>query len=178
MDTEPFAGRLLSGERILWSGRPGTGLVFTPRDVFLIPFSLIWCGFAIFWTTGATRAGAPAFFDLWGAMFVCIGLYFVAGRFAMDAWIRGGTAYAVTDRRVLIVRGRPFGNFTALNLGQLPDAQLSESGGGRGTIRFGASASGFGRGFAGWTPSLDPTPQFLAIEDARRVFDLVQRAGR
>jgi hypothetical protein len=27
-------------------------------------------------------------------------------------------------------------------------------------------------------PALDPTPQFLAIGDARRVFDLIQRTAR
>jgi len=27
-----------------------------------------------------------------------------------------------------------------------------------------------------WSVALDPTPQFLSIEDARRVFDLIQRA--
>ena len=32
-------------------------------------------------------------------------------------------------------------------------------------------------GFAMWMPSLDPTPRFIAIPEARRVFDLVQRTG-
>jgi hypothetical protein len=28
------------------------------------------------------------------------------------------------------------------------------------------------------SPAFDPTPQFLAIDDARRVFDLIQRTAR
>ncbi|CAN5261329.1 hypothetical protein BH09PSE1_BH09PSE1_02620 [soil metagenome] len=85
MSEAVFQGRLLPGERIMWTGRPGQGLVFASRDIFLVPFSVVWCGFAIFWTTLATGAGSPPFFALWGLMFVCIGLYFVVGRFVADA---------------------------------------------------------------------------------------------
>src|SRR4051812_28305000 len=102
MTSELFTGRLLPGERIIWSGQPQQGLLLTARDIFLIPFSLMWCGFAIFWTvmaTGASKSDAnPAggFFILWGLMFVTIGLYFVFGRFIVDAWVRRGLHYAVT----------------------------------------------------------------------------------
>jgi hypothetical protein len=176
---DPFQGRLLPGERIAWRGTAGRGILFTPRDLFLIPFSLAWCGFAIFWTVTATRGRAPDFFTLWGSMFICFGVYFVAGRFLVDAWVRRGTVYAVTDRRILILRGAPFGKFIALALSQLPDISLSERRGGRGTIRFGAEMSMANNRSAGiWSPALDATPQFIAIEDARRVFDLVQRANQ
>ena len=49
MDAEvsPFSGRLLPGERVVWSGRPATGMLFTPRDLFLIPLSAVWLGFAV-----------------------------------------------------------------------------------------------------------------------------------
>lgn len=179
MVQDVLSGRLLPGERIIWSGRPGQGLVLTPRDVFLVPFSLLWCGFAVFWEiTAVTGRDAPGFFVLWGAMFVCIGLYFVAGRFLVDAWLRRGMRYAVTDTRVLIARPAPFGRFTAVSLAQLPDADLSERSSGRGTIRFGPGTSMWGRQNMGlWTPALDATPQFLMIDDARRVFDIVQKAG-
>jgi hypothetical protein len=180
MFDDAFGGRLLSGERIAWRGQSGRGLVLTRRDLFLIPFSLLWCGFAIFWTVGATSIGAPGFFTLWGSMFICVGLYVVAGRFAVDAWIRSRTFYALTDQRILIARAAPFRKFTAINLAQLAEIDLVERANGRGTIRFGNEepAWGFGRrgGWGSWSPSLDPTPQFLAIDDVRRVYDLVQRA--
>ena len=176
---DPFHGRLLSGERIVWRGAPGRGILFTARDLYLVPFSLVWCGFAIFWTVSATGMHAPDFFTLWGTMFICIGLYFVAGRFVVDAWIRRGSHYAVTDRRILILRGAPFGKLIAVSLTQLPDISISERGNGQGTIRFGAETSTFNnRSFGSWSPALDPTPQFIAIEDARRVFDLVQRTSQ
>jgi hypothetical protein len=176
MGPDIFAGRLLPGERIIWSGQPGQGLMFSPRDIYLVPFSLMWCGFAIFWTVSATGMGAPGFFDLWGAMFVCIGLYFVLGRFLVDAWVRKGMRYAVTNRRILIARPAPFSKFMAVSLSQLPDANLNERASGRGTVRFGQAASMWGgrQSMGLWSPALDATPQFLQIDDARRVFDLIQ----
>jgi hypothetical protein len=140
-EAEAFRGRLLPDERVLWSGRPATGLMVTPRDAFLIPFSVLWCGFAIFWTVGATLTGGA--FGLFGLPFVAIGLFFSIGRFSLDAWLRAATRYAVTDRRVLILRTRPQIEFTAVRLDRLPQAQLSERRDGRGTLRFGAHASLF-----------------------------------
>ncbi len=143
------------------------------RDALLIPFSLLWGGFAIFWESMAVSGATPLFFKLWGVPFIVAGLYLIAGRFALDAWLRGKTQYAVTDRRVLILRRGPFGKFSALRRDALPEMHLTERAGGRGTIRFGEPAT-FNRGFSSWTPALDPTPQFLAIADARAIFDLLQ----
>ena len=181
MSTNDLSDRMLTGERILWSGRPAQGLRFTSRDVFLIPFSLMWGGFAIFWESAVlTKEQTPGFFALWGIPFILIGVYFIVGRFLLDAWVRGGMFYAVTNKRILISRSGPFSKLTALSLDRLPDASLSESSGGRGTIRFGQPVQMWGRGnsMSSWTPSLDPTPQFIGIENARSVFDQIQLATR
>jgi hypothetical protein len=178
MTSEPFTGRVLPGERIVWSGQPQQGLLLTERDIFHIPGSLAWCGFAIFWASTATRASlaGPALIGVLfvplGRMLVVIGLYFVVGRFIVDAWVRRRVYYAVTDQRILIERGAPLWRFTALNIARLPDITLEERSNGRGTIRFEESD----RRMRAWSPSLDPTPQLLSIEDARRVFDLIQRS--
>jgi len=168
----PFPARLLDDERILWSGRPAGGIRFTARD------SLMWGGFAIFWETVVIRSNAPGFFRLWGVPFVLAGLYLIFGRFFVDAWLRGKTRYAVTNRRILIVRSGTFGKMTSLSLERLPDMQLNERADGSGTIRFGAPGPYWANGWAIWTPALDPVPQFVAIDNAQRVFDQIQRAGR
>lgn len=171
----------MDGETVVWSGRPAQGLMLTGRDWLLIPFSLIWCGFVIFWETRVlSLPQAPLFFKLFGAAFVLIGLYFVAGRFLLDVWVRSGTQYVLTNKRVLIARSWPFAKLTALSLNRLPETSLVEGANGRGTIRLGRPMPyyGLGYGYSSWTPSLDPTPAFLGIEDARSVFEQIQSADR
>jgi hypothetical protein len=178
-----FTPFLLPGEKVLWAGAPRGGLALTARDVFLVPFSLLWGGFAIFWEWGALSGKAPFPFALFGVPFVLIGLFLIVGRFFADAWLRSRTSYALTDRRVLIMRSGGWSAFKALNLDRLPEATLSGAGEGRGTIRFGAEArlwgaQGYGNGFAYWVPALDPTPQFLLIENAPVVFAMVQQRSQ
>ncbi len=60
MDADLISGRLLGGERVAWSGRPVQGILFTARDIFLIPFSLIWCGFAVFWEASVLAMSGAA----------------------------------------------------------------------------------------------------------------------
>ena len=38
---------LSNDERLLWTGQPKQGMVFRGFDGFLIPFSLLWCGFIV-----------------------------------------------------------------------------------------------------------------------------------
>ncbi len=174
-----FTNRLLKGEKIVWTGQPSQGLLFTGQDWLLIPFSLLWGGFAIFWESSVLATKSPVFMKLWGVPFLLIGLYLVAGRFLLDTWVRRGIRYAVTNQRILIFRSWPFSKFTALRLDHLPDLSLIERSDGRGTIRFGQQVPIGGRtGFFGWTPALDPTPQFIAIERARSVFDQIQYSDR
>ncbi len=98
---EMFSGELLNGETISWVGQPETSVLFTGSDIFLVPFSVLWGGFAIFWEFGATAAGAPFFFSLFGVPFVLVGLYFIFGRFIYKHYRKKNTFYAVTNKRVL-----------------------------------------------------------------------------
>ncbi len=176
---DPFAERLLSGEKVVWRGQPQQGFLLTSRDVFLIPMSLVWCGFIVFWESNVLRMpNAPIFMVLFGGLFLLVGLYLIVGQFFVDAWIRAGMRYALTDRRILILRSRPSTKLQSVSLDRLPEATLSETSGGRGSIRFGAALAIWGNrsmgGVGSWTPALDPTPQFLAIDDVKKVFARIQ----
>src|SRR6185369_2341404 len=106
--SQRFQPYLFTGERVLWTGQPRQGIALTAKDTFLIPFSLLWGGFAIFWNVGVWSfpgQGPPLAFRLFGVPFLVIGLYFIVGRFFHDAYVRKNMFYAVTDQRVLVLRG-------------------------------------------------------------------------
>ncbi|MGO4436459.1 PH domain-containing protein [Rhizobium sp. RAF56] len=179
MSGDGVKNRLMSGECVLWAGSPAQGLLFTGRDAFLIPLSMLWLAFTIFWLGTAVATGAPIFFRLWGAMFVAMGLFLLAGRFIVDAWLRSRTSYAVTDQRILIVRSAPFPSVTSIDLDRLPEINLIGDGNPRGHIRFGPSALFAGnRSMLAWVPSLDAVPQFLGITTPSKVFETVMQASR
>lgn len=101
-----ISDELRPDERLLWSGAPAHGLRMRRIDLLFMPFSLAWAGFAVFWEVMVLRDGAPLVMALFGVPFLIIGAHMVFGRFISDAIRRRNTAYALTDRRVLIVRRR------------------------------------------------------------------------
>lgn len=101
---EPY---LDEDETILWTGRPQPGLSFRPSDIALSLFGLFFFGFAIFWTVMAASMGAETgifgyVFPLFGTPFILVGGYLLFGRFFWDAYARGKTRYALTDRRAIV----------------------------------------------------------------------------
>lgn len=92
-------------ESLLWKGKPKQGIVFTKSDIFMIPFSVLWAGFAVFWEINVLRIkDVPIFFTLWGIPFILAGIYITIGRFIHDYLNRKNTEYFVTDKRVIIVK--------------------------------------------------------------------------
>jgi hypothetical protein len=170
---------LLPGERPLWAGRPKQGLLLRAADLYLVPFSLFFLGFAIVWNQGLWSDFGAAFpFDLIGAVLLLSGAYAALGRFLVDAVLRSKTLYAVTDRRILIHRGGPWRSLRALELNHLPMLELRQQAGGRGTINFDAppDPSWWSNGHKPeWTPLLSNVPRFLAIDGAAAVYDLISR---
>jgi hypothetical protein len=135
--TELFQQELLYDERILWSGQPSPGKLFTPADIFLVPFSLLWGGFAIFWELTALNFGAPLLFKLFGIPFVCVGLYFIFGRFIFKCYLQKRTYYAVTNKRVLIITNTRNKNLTAEFIDRIPTINKKSRRDGSGTLIFG-----------------------------------------
>jgi hypothetical protein len=164
------------GERQLWAGAPRQGVVLRPSDAFMIPFSLMWGGFAVFWETMAVRTGGPGFFPLFGLPFVAVGLYVTVGRFLVDARRRGRTSYFVTSNRVVIVGGAFTPETKSLSLATLTDVSMTERPDGSGTITFGAVNPRYAM-YAGMSwPGMPQVPSFEMIPDVRRVYSIIQSA--
>jgi len=94
---------LRAGEQLLWRGAPDAGAWFTREDLFLVPFSILWLGSAIFFEIVAAGGGGPLLVQLAGIPFVVIGLYLVAG---MILGPRSAADLPLRDQPVTIRRSR------------------------------------------------------------------------
>jgi len=180
---------LTAGESVLWSGQPSRKVIFHTPDLFVIPFSFLWGGFAIFWEAGvlgffgfgSTKGPTPdsLFMALWGVPFVLIGQYLIWGRFLYAAWKKQNIVYAATDKRVLVVNLGRRRKVTGSFLAQLPTIEKSVRRDGIGTLTFGIAPPVAGRGstMASWDGGLtSPVPTFVDVEDAESVYRIISEA--
>ena len=172
---------LTRDERLLWSAMPQQGLRFRSADFLMVPFSLLWAGFAVFWEYSVvSEKHAPFFFVLWGIPFVLMGFYIVVGRFFLDSYKRSRTYYGVTDQRVIIVGGLTSREVKSLTLRSLSDISLNERANNSGSITFGPANPAYsmwsGTSWPGATKSLAPSFEF--VDDVRRVYNLIREAQR
>jgi hypothetical protein len=168
-----IAAALSPGEQLLWSGRPRGGLRLQSSDVYMIPLSALWAGFAFFWEYMVVTGGAPLFFWVWGIPFVAAGLYILVGRFFYDAALRANTYYGLTDQRAIIV-STLFGNRqVTVPLKQMGGIDLSVTADRSGTITFGTPLPAYAT-FA--RSGRAAPPAFVMIEDVRDVYDKILAA--
>lgn len=133
-DEYSFSTPYITGdEYILWKGKPDKGNLITSSDIFMIPFSIFWCGFALFWEFMALQSGT-FIMPLFGIPFVCVGLYLVFGRFIWNVHIRKKTFYVLTNKKLIRLRGNKIDMLDAKSM--LP-VQVEIYKNGRGTISFG-----------------------------------------
>lgn len=160
------------GEDLLWIGQPRSGIILRTADIFLIPFSLLWCGFAIFWVMMAAQGSI--FFAMFGIPFVIIGLIFVFGRFIVDAKQRENTIYGLTDDRIIIKSGIISKNIRSLNIRTLSDVEYNEKNDGSGTISFGPKnpIMIWWNGMS-WWPGMKSNAQLELIPDVRKVYNQI-----
>lgn len=167
---------LAPGEEVLWAGQPPTGLRLRAADAMLIPFSLLWGGFAVFWEVMVLKSKSPGIFALWGVPFVLIGLYLIFGRFFVDAFLRARTFYGVTSNRILIIRPAFPRRTVSLTIRNLPEISITERKSGAAVIYFGSIDPNYGRyANTGW-PGMGryAAPQFELAQGGRAVYNQVR----
>lgn len=92
-------------EYILWEGAPEKGFTFTSRDLVMIPFSLFWLAFALFWEFSVITSTSSLFMAIWGLPFVGVGIYLLFGRFIQSICLRNKTFYIITNKKLIIRSG-------------------------------------------------------------------------
>lgn len=170
-----FQNDLLKNEKILWVGQPDPKALFTAADIFLVPFSIFWSGFALVFVLATLGIGW--FGLLFGLPFLLIGFYFLVGRFLYKIWKKKNTYYAVTDKRVLVLTTLFTRSLQAAYIDTIPTIHKSGRFG-RGTITFGNRSfmssmyANTGLGFFLWGYGKE-APTFYDIKEVNKVFDLV-----
>ena len=174
---------LNTGESLLWAGRPNFGVIFHSEDWYMVPFSLMWGGFAIvweagvlgYWGTGSRGNEGPGFFVLWGIPFIVIGQYMIWGRFLYDAWLKRRTYYGITDRRILVVRESWKRKMSSIYVNSIPT--ITSEGTPTGTIWFGPRSpvitgrSQKRRSMSRF--SISETPVFADIDGVDAVYQII-----
>jgi hypothetical protein len=173
---------LLAGENICWSGQPNTSVIFHKDDSFLIPISVLWGGFAMFWeaaVAGLFRQGNPWVFGaLWGIPFVVYGQYLIWGRFLYAAWKKKRTFYAVTTRRVIAVQQSWRRQTVCTYIDTMPTLIRENGSNGTGTLRFAQwEIEHPGARQLGWVRfdlmAIGRVPTFVDIDDVDSVYRVV-----
>lgn len=164
---------LSTDEKLIWAGKPKTGILFRTSDTFLIPFSLLWAGFAVFWETSVITTDAPFFFKLWGIPFVLMGLYITVGRFFIDAKKRANTVYGITSDRIIIKSGIFSREIKSLNIRTLSDITINQKSDDSGTITLGPTdfRNSMMQGIE-W-PGVKQPPCLEFIEDVKNVYNQI-----
>ena len=166
-------------ERLLWAGKPKTGILFRPSDIFITAFSILWLGFAIFWMTMAMKTGT--FMYVFGLPFVLVGLYMCVGRFFADALKRKHTVYGITADRVIIKSGIFSKELKSINIKNITELTLTEKSDGSGSIYFGPGATQQNRitfRTTGTNERITVVNGLEFIDDAKKVYDILVHAQK
>jgi hypothetical protein len=179
---------LSNGESLLWMGKPNTRVIFHATDWYMVPFSLLWGGFAIFWEAGVSGLGpfsgkgSWSFGMLWGIPFVLIGQYMIWGRFFYAAWKKKRILYALTSERLFTLVRPPQQKIVSIYLRSVPgiDKQIRRDG--IGTLKFGETPPMWATGRNNKTADAlylnSSTPVFVDIDDAANVATRVSQQLR
>jgi hypothetical protein len=175
LDNMRLQAELQPGETLEWSGKPHPWRIFSARDWFVIPFTLVWGGIFFYGAAGALFSG-DLFEELLGSFILLFVLCFVFGRFLLSAWDVRHTWYGVTNQRIMIVSTMFGQRVRSLYFSSLPEIETRIKASGRGTLLFGpAPSSASGRNFGSYYGGtrFGRAPGFYDIPDARYVFDLI-----
>ena len=79
-------------------------VIIAPQDIVLVPFSLIWTGFFVFFERSQVNGGS-LFSAIYAVPFLVVGSYAVLLRVFVKWWARHRQHYAITNLRAVCRSG-------------------------------------------------------------------------
>ncbi|WP_290056140.1 hypothetical protein [Amycolatopsis solani] len=162
---------LMPGERLLWSDRPrriGLG----GQEWFRLVFGIVWVsGVVVF----AVPSGGGRHWYI-GTVFAAFGAAAAFGPLIARQVTLRRSAYAVTDRRVVVVDSASGRTRASVYLSTLPPPVARAGADGTGTVTFG-EAGGFSSVLnSSGQPPAAAKVELVGVPDAERVRDLIAQA--
>ena len=156
---------LQPNEKVAWKGRPNP---FTGASIgtFKSLFGVFFFGFAVFWTVGASQAGA---FALFGIPFLLVGAWMVSAPLRNYLHARR-TYYAITDKRVLILTVGSSHTVNSIVPEQITDFERTDRGDGSGNIKLRTTVSQTRRGSSS---SVEFTDGLWGVADVKGAADAI-----
>ena len=160
---------LSNDEKLIWTGKPRTGVVLRQSDFFLIPFSLFWFGFIIIWIIMVAKGGF--IFSLLGIPGVLVGVYLVFGRFILDAMKRKNTIYGISSNRVIIKSGILSREIQSVSIKNIPELNFKVKSDGSGTLYLSSPRYPFMNNE--YKPWMRQPPCLEFVENVQEVYNLL-----
>jgi len=176
---------LIDDEKLIWTGRPGTGIIFRKIDIFFIPISILWFGMMLVGLIGAATAPSdnstlPWPIYLFFIPFLFVGCYITFGRFLVDKRRRANTVYGITNDRIIIRSGVFSKKVNSFNIKTLSNLSVDEKSDGTGNIVFSQNNFMFGMmgGMMMQGMGTRFVPSFEQIGDVRNVYSIILKLQR
>lgn len=164
LSRDMLARDLARDERLLWAGRPKSGLYLDSTHVAQLPFLVVWTAIPAVMVIQGELSPLPL-------AFLAFGFYAVFVQPLRAVWKRARTFYGVTNRRALIAVMSDTRSFDSVDLSRLTLLSLDEKSDGSGTIWFDRW------NLASQPRQGDPTPEplsFCRVHRAKEVFECIR----
>ena len=178
-----FRNDLLSDEKILWSGRPDTSVIFSVIDIYTFVFGIVWIGILLYNTAQSYHSNMPltisSIINLFSKqnimfyLFLGIGIFISIGKVILRNIFKRFYHYAVTNKRILFLNTLFKRTLTTEFINTLPGIDKKVRNSGIGTLTFDClSSQRVQRGYVN-NYSIIPPSTFYDIQDANNVYKTI-----
>lgn len=172
-----FRTYLKADERILWVGQPKKGIQLRDADLILIPMSIILAGFTLILDYTLLHYESSLSFKMLGILFAAAAVYIGFVRFFTGAAKRARTFYCLTNRRIIIMKGRKH-LIKTLPLKNIEQMDTTIEKDGSGFIIFGSTNPLFPWLLGGFYMSREVVPGLELLPDVKQVYELISEQIR